>query len=286
MPASEIVADVNKQGLQSVGAREGWRDALDRPRRMWRDVREMLCLPNYGIDLMDDRTADNDPFYADLVRSFYSHAVSRHPKLPLIGRFTHVAVCELPQSFDQYFRSIEAAARRNYKKAQRSGYRFATINYNDHLEAIRRIRRSTDYRQGKVCAKLLHGDVTPIANPRSLLPWHDYFYAGTLRDGQLDAYAGCFVAGEACMLERILGDARHHADGIVPMLIVSLVKHLREQYPQVKYFVYGTYFGAREPMRRFKRKFLFLPHRVHWKLSGYRTANPVTMAKSEPTPRS
>ncbi|HEX5444151.1 MAG TPA: hypothetical protein VFW87_10000, partial [Pirellulales bacterium] len=67
-------------------------------------------------------------------------------------------------------------------------------------------------------------------------------------------------------LEHILGDAAYHAEGVVPLLIVSLAKHLREQYPEVKYFVYGTYFGAREAMRRFKRKFLFMPHRVQWKL--------------------
>ena len=68
------------------------------------------------------------------------------------------------------------------------------------------------------------------------------------------------------MLEHVYGHADRQPDGVVPMLIVGIAEHLIRQRPMVKYFCYGTYFGASTTMRRFKRKFLFEPHRVDWQL--------------------
>src|SRR5262249_38502859 len=50
------------------------------------------------------------------------------------------------------------------------------------------------------------------------------------------------------------------------LLILEVAREIYASYPTVKYYAYGTYFGASESMRRFKRKFLFYPHRVTWKL--------------------
>jgi hypothetical protein len=187
--------------------------------------------------------------------------------LPFIQRFRHgVATCVLPPTFDAHFMGIEASARRNFKKAQRNGYSFQRIRFNDHLQDVAEIRRSTDVRQGKVPEEILKGDVTPCKDPESRTLFHGYPYFGVLRDGKLYAYAGCLLAGELCLVEHIYGHAQYQPDGIVPMLLISIAGYLMQQHPSVKYYAYGAYFGAHETMRRFKAKLGFKPYRVTWQL--------------------
>lgn len=236
-----------------------------------RDLLALATDPRVSINLMCKETAGNDPFFEKLVREFYCHARRRHPKLLFLRRLSYgVALARLPDSFDTYFMSIEAAARRNCKKAQRNGFTFSRIRYNDFLADVAEIRRSAEYRQGRMPEELLIGEVAPTNNPASTTAMHDYPYFGVQRDGKLYAYAGCLIAGEICLIEHIYGHARHHSEGIVPMLIISIAEHLLERHPAVKFFAYDTYYGAREEMRRFKRKFLFNPHRVKWVLGDDR----------------
>lgn len=229
------------------------------------DLVTMWKMPRLRIDLMLHAADQNDPFYASLVRQFYADACRRHRKLPWLPAFAWgIAVCRLPPSGDGYLAMIEAAGRRNIKKAKRLGYTFARIMYNDHLADIERIRRSTPDRQGEVDAALWV--VKPCKDPPSRTNIHDYPYFGVSRDGRLMAYAGCLVAGEVCLIEHILGHADALGDGVVPMLIAGMAEYIQNQYPNVKYYGYGTYFGAAGSMRRFKRKFGFTPHRVEWGL--------------------
>jgi hypothetical protein len=230
------------------------------------DLRTALRMPRVSIDLMHGKTADNDPFYGRTVKKFYGEAHARHRKFPLIRTMEWgVALCRLPSSFDEYFMCIEAAGRRNYKKAKRNGYLFEKIDFNRHLDDIGEIRRSATHRQGEIPEELL-GEVKPCENPVSKDRTHDYPYFGVLKDGKLSAYAGCLIAGELCMIEHIYGHADKMSDGVVPMLIVGMAGYVMENHPDVKYYGYGTYFGASESMRRFKRKFKFLPCRVSWVL--------------------
>jgi hypothetical protein len=230
-----------------------------------RDLVAMTRDPQIAVDLMYRDTRGNDPFYRALVLDFYRSAHRRHPKLLLFRRLSHgVALATLPRTFNEYFMKIEAAARRNVKKAQRLGYDFSRIAYNEYLEDISAILQSTECRQGRMSQELLEAPLKPSRNPVSQTSVHDFAHFGILRKGTVCAYAGCFIAGEICLIERIFGHAALQGDGIVPMLIVSIAEHLYERHPNVKYYGYGTYYGAREEMRRFKRKFLFTPHRVLW----------------------
>jgi hypothetical protein len=233
------------------------------------DLRELASEPSLAINLMHGHTVDNDPFFSRITLDFYRDAMRRHRKFPLVRRFCHgVAVCLLPESFDAYFMSIEAAARRNFKKAERTGFSFSPIDFNQYLDDIARIRRSSDYRQGKVPSSFARDPVKPVSDPVSRSPFHDYRYFGVLREGKLYAYAGCLIAGELCAIEHILGDAAQQADGIVPMLIISIAQYLMDHHPAVRFYAYGSYFGALAEMRRFKRKFMFTPHRVRWSLGN------------------
>lgn len=245
-------------------------------------VAEMWNLPRLSIDLMHHATRENDPFFDSIVRKFYQDARRRHPKFPLVRTMEFgVAVCRLPATFDEYLREIEAAGRRNYKKAGREGCSFRRINFNDHLEDIREIRQSSEFRQGRrMPDSYLADSVKPCTDPASRNPLHDYAYFGVFREGKLVAYAGCLISGELCMINHILGHADFFELGVVPFLIVDLTRYLREHHPTVRYYSYGTYFGASESLRRFKRKFLFMPHRVRWVLGE--TSNGKTAAAPQP----
>jgi len=236
-------------------------------RQVFEDLRSMYGLPQISIDLMLREMVGNNPFFARITEDFYRSSRKRHRKFPLIGILTHgVALCELPDSFDEYFMLIEAAGRRNVKKANRNGYKFARIDYNAYLKDIGEIRRSTDQRQGELSEDFLKGDVSRCENPESNSPMHDYPYFGVLKAGRLYAYMGVLIAGELAIIEHIYGHAKFQNDGFVPKMIVDTAGYLMEHHPSVKCYAYGSYFGASETLRRFKRKFKFLPHRVTWKL--------------------
>ena len=234
---------------------------------MWIDLREIIRLPQATIDLMYGKTAQNHEFYRHLVEELYQRTRQRHRRLLVVRNWQYgVALRRLPGSFDDYFMCIEASARRNYKKAQRCGYRFEKIDYNAYLQDIREIRGSTDVRQGRLPMGFVAGEVKPCNNPDTLTNVHDYPYFGILRGEKLYAYGGCFICGELGMIEHMLGHAAYQSDGIVPMLIIDMAGYILENYPHVKYYGYDTYFGASATMRRFKKKFEFLPYRVKWVL--------------------
>ncbi len=233
-------------------------------------VAEARGLPSATINLRCPETAGNDPFFDRLVRDFYRDAMRRHRKFPLVRNYQYgFTVCHLTSDFNDYFMSIEGAARRNYKKSLRLGYSFERIDYNAHLEDVTAILRSTEMRQGRpMPAHLMSRGALRIDNPPSRSALHDYPYFGIVRDGRLYAYASCLVAGDLCSIETIYGHAEYQADGIVPMLIIAIAEHVIQRHPDVSCYSYGTYFGATETMRRFKRKFGFIPHRVRWVLGS------------------
>ena len=233
-----------------------------------KDLMEMLRLPRAVVNLMSEKTAENDPFYARVVQDFYREASARHPKLLLAKKYEYgFTLCKLPKDFNAYFMEVEASARRNYRKAIRLGYRMTRFDFNTYLNDVRDIWLSTPIRQGELLPEDIRtGQVTRIKDPPSWTPYHDYPYFGIFKEEKLLAYAGCLVSGELCNLNDIYGHTQYQGDSVVPLLIIEIARVLIEFYPNVKYYSYGTYFGASDSMQRFKRKFLFNPHHVKWVL--------------------
>ncbi len=237
-------------------------------KRILADLAEFLRMPTIRIDLMYSATDGNDPFYGQLVLAHHRATRRRHCKFPLLKAGTWgVAIHVLPRTFDEYFMQIDGSARRNVKKAQRNGYTFQRIDYNAWLRDIQAIRSSAAVRQGDMPPEYLHNTPGLCANPPSRTHFHDYPYFGVVCEGHLWSYAGCLISGELCMIEHILGHADRHSDGIVPMLIVGIAQYVLQHHPHVRCYGYGSYFGARPTMRRFKRKFGFVPHHVEWLMS-------------------
>jgi hypothetical protein len=250
------------------------------------DLIDIWRLPHVQINLMLEQTVNNEPFYAQAVKNFYRDASAPHPKLLFAaGRYQYgYAVCRLHEKFDEYFMKIDASARRNCKKAARLGYTFKRFNYNDCLEDIRDIWLSTPVRQGLVPKNMREGRVTPISDPPSKNHDQDYPYFGVFKDERLVAYVGCLVTGQLCSLNEMFGHDGYLEDGVVPLAIVETARLMIESYPQVQYYGYGTYFGASNSMRRFKRKFLFLPHRVTWLLKSPSVAGVRPINQQEEAP--
>lgn len=231
------------------------------------DFSEIKRLPRLDIDLACDATNDNDPFYFHIVNEFYRDVTRRHPKFPLIRFMKYgVAVLQLPENHEAYLKILESSGRRNIKKAIRNGYSFQRIDYNDHLDEISEILRSTSVRQGPMEQAILNQDLTPINDPPSKTQTHDYPYFGVMKDGKLLAYAGCMVAGDMLLLSTVFGHDAYKSDGLVPLLISGIAEYKYAHYPNVKYYVYDKYYGASPSLRRFKKKFGFDPHVVNWKL--------------------
>lgn len=255
---------------RTARARADGSTMLGRLRQWTARIAEARRLPHLAIDLQCALTAGNDPFFERIVRDFYREAMRRHRKFPLVRQYQYgFCVCPLPAQFDDYFRAIEGAARRNYKKSLRLGYVFGRLDYNAHADEVLAILGSAHVRQGKpMPARLLRRQDNSISDPPSRSNRHDYPHYGVFRDGRLYAYASCLIAGELCAIQTIYGHAEHQDDGIVPMLIIGLAEQLAKDYPHVKYYAYGSYYGASTTLQRFKRKFGFMPHVIHWKLGA------------------
>ena len=231
------------------------------------DLLAIRTMPTVTVDLMLRHASDNDPFFAHATRESYDYTQTRIRKFPLIKRDQYgVALCELPTTFDEYFMAIEASGRRNVRKAERNRFRFERIRFNDHLDGVKAIWQSADVRQGQVPDYVAKGQVKPSQNPETKTNVHDYPYFGVLKDGELVAYAGCLVAGDLCAIEQIYGHAEYQNQGVVPMVITGIVGYALEHYPKVKVYTYDNFFGASETLRRFKKKFGFVPHKVKWVL--------------------
>lgn len=216
---------------------------------------------------MLSKTGGNDPFFESMVRAFFKEATSRHPRFPIIRNMQYgVALFRIPDRAEDYSKLVESSARRNIKKAQRLGYSFSRIDYNLHRLQIAKIIRSTPVRQGPMPASLMHGELPTVADPPSRNAAHDYAYVGVSKDDELRAYAGCMAAGELFAITDIYGHRDFLSDGIVPFMLYEMVKYTRANHPGARYCMYDKYFGAGATLRRFKKKFGFLPHKVDWRL--------------------
>jgi len=236
-------------------------------------IKETLALlydtPSIDISLRIEETKNNHQFFSQITHEFYQSATSRHKKMPVFGKMTRgVGICSLPENFETYIKSIESSGHRNVKKAIRLGYVFERIDYNKHLDDIFDIRRSATIRQGKVSDDFVNNRPVPVNDPESNSLSHDYPYFGVFDpEGRMVAYAGCFLAGEVIELSHFYGHAEHQKNGVVPLLITMIAKYTMEKHPDVRVFMYGGYIGASTTLRRFKKKFGFLPYKVNWSLN-------------------
>ena len=133
--------------------------------RVTKLISELRALPPLEVNLRCAETAGNDPFFERIVRQFYRDAMRRHPKFPLVRNYQYgVTACHLTHDFNDYFKSIESAARRNYKKSLRLGYSFDRIDYNNHLDDLPALLRSPRVRPSRPMPAALFTRETVASN--------------------------------------------------------------------------------------------------------------------------
>src|SRR3989338_840153 len=94
------------------------------------DLIDIYHLTPASINLMLEKTAQNDPFYAQVVKSYYAEARSRHPKLFFVEKYKYgFSLCKMPVDFETYFSLLESPARGNHRKALRLGYEMKRIDF-------------------------------------------------------------------------------------------------------------------------------------------------------------
>ncbi|WP_286234349.1 hypothetical protein [Thalassotalea sediminis] len=242
------------------------KEKIHRIKETWRLIQSM---PHIDINLMLDECQENDSFFSQITEECFNEATSRHPKLPLIKkRQFGMALFELNDQPDSYMKAVESSARRNYKKAVRNGFTFKRINFNEYIDDIWDIRRSAKVRQGAMPESFITNRPAEVCIPKSSTSTHDYPHFGIFNNaGKLVAYAACIVAGELIEVEHVYGHSDFQNYGIVPMLYISIAEYAVNHFTKAKYYAYGTFLGASDTMKRFKKKFKFLPHKVSWHLS-------------------
>jgi len=243
------------------------KDKIEKIKQTWKVIQTM---PRVEINLMKEACLGNDPYFSRITDEFYNEVNARHPKFPLVRTKVYgVALFELGKEADCYYKAVESSARRNFKKATRNGYTFRRIDFNEHLDDVWDIRRSGKVRQGSMPEAFIKNRPVKINVGVSNSNVHDYPYFGVFsEDDKLVAYASCMIAGEIAEVQHVYGNQEFQSDGIVPMLYISIGSYLVSEFPNVKYYGYGTFLGAGPTMQRFKKKFRFLPHKVKWILSS------------------
>lgn len=236
--------------------------------KLYQDFKIFLTMPKVTVNLHLDKVNPENEFYYNITKNFYNEANKRHKKLPLFKTMAHgVALFDMESGFESYFMALESSARRNFKKASRNGFIFLPIDFNKHIHEIWEIRRSAPVRQGELSESFLNTPPLERKDPVSIDQTHDYRYFGIFDSNNvLVAYAGCLIAGQLLMIEHIYGHSSYQSFGVVPMLIISIAQLKETEYKDIQFYSYGTFFGASETMRRFKKKFNFKPHFVKWKL--------------------
>ena len=229
-------------------------------------IKQIREMPHLDVHLKLDKCKTNDDFYSRITQEYYDDATARHPKLPLIKKKKYgFALFKLDNDPESFMKAIESSGRRNYKKAVRNNYTFKRIAFNEHIDDIWDIRKSTTQRQGEMPESFVTQRPKEASIPDSNSNTHDYPYFGVFsEEGKLVAYAGCIVAGDLMEVEHVYGHKAFQKDGVVPMRYISMAMHAVEHFPEAKYYAYGSFLGASDTMKRFKKKFQFKPHNITW----------------------
>jgi hypothetical protein len=231
-------------------------DRMGRWRDRWDRSMAVLRAPRVTIAMYGDQEA----------RAAYEAFTARHPRFRVTSaKRWGVALLVLPDSFDDYVAgSSKAYLRRQSRRAEKAGYRHASVDPLDHLDEILEINRSAPSRQGRaMTASYLDRDA--VARTFG----HRAAIEGILdKEGRLRAYADALPLGDVILLSRILGHADHLEHGTMYLLVSELVRAAIERRRRLSgeptWVMYDTFWGASRGLAYFKERCGFMPYSVKW----------------------
>ena len=195
----------------------------------------------------------------------YQNFNSLHPKLLIIRKKElGVALINLHafQTFDDYLMSINGKNSAAYysRKAARRKYYFSEIDRNQYIDDIYAVNTSAKIRQNKYMKAAYLEKVSHYEGKGN------YRYFGVINEtGVLVSYCNVGFYGDFANISNLLGHKDYLNEGVMYLMISTLVQELMESEKGVRWLMYDTYFGASEGLRLFKHKLGFEPYRVTWK---------------------
>jgi len=159
------------------------------------------------------------------------------------------------------FPGAEGPGRRNHTQAERSGYTFSRIDFNQRARKSSQIIALHRSDKGPMARRLMTA-IAPISDPPSRNPGTTTCTPGSARKGGTGPM-WVHRCGRAVARPTFTGITRTKPDGIVPLMFMES-KVRENSHPQARYSV--AKFWGQPSVRRFKRKFGFLPNRVQWRL--------------------
>ncbi len=133
------------------------------------------------------------------------------------------AIIRVPSNYEQYLDDVGPKTRNMIRKAERSGVVFREFDWNERLDDIYEINRSSETRQG-------HRMTAGYRNyPERVDPAERSTY-GILHIGgfvghKLVAYVEMYVCGNFAFVNRILGHKEYLNTGVMNGLVAASVRH-------------------------------------------------------------
>ena len=148
--------------------------------------------------------------------------------------FHPIAIIKKPNNIEEYLKFIGAKSRNMNKKAQKNGIVCREFFWNNHLDDIYAIHKSSDKRQGREMDKAYKEYPKEIVSIRE----EDFYitYMGAFKDDKLIGYVELYVYGNFIMINRILGHKNYLNLGIMNILIKHCVLYIIDN--DIKYLSY------------------------------------------------
>jgi hypothetical protein len=200
------------------------------------------------------------------VRAVYKAFTARHRVFKVTSaKRWGAALVKLPSTFDEYLSGgAMEYLRRQRRKAEKAGYRFALVSPKEHFDEILAINRSSPTRQGRT----MKGSYLDPEQVARAFGSRDQISAIFDAEGRLRAYADVPALGDAFVFSRILGHSDDLDKGIMYLLVSEVIRTYIEAAngpgPSPRWAFYDTFWGASSGLVYFKERLGFRPFTVDW----------------------
>lgn len=183
--------------------------------------------------------------------------------LPASMQKASPAFLTLPDTVEEYLRSIGDKSRNMIQKASRLGYHFLDGSHKDFDQDIYEIRTSDPMRQGRPIPDYYYSNPPVfVLRPSSVgCEYHTERFFGILHEGRLVSYISLFMYGEFAQINHILCHKEHVKNGVMNLNVFYVVKELIEKFPWVKSINYLYVRDDGLGIDLFKRSVGFKPQR-------------------------
>lgn len=149
-----------------------------------------------------------------------------------------LALLAIPSTHEEYLKSVGPKTRNMIRKAEKAGYHFGELNWNDHLDEIFEINTSKEVRSAGEMRGWYREPVQPRYHSNEEQCYQKYY--GIFKEGRLWAYLNLVLCGDFAYFKHFLGHADHLKSGIMNYLVSRTVwEYVRHAH--VKWLSYGMY---------------------------------------------